>query len=901
MKRLLTYLTLLLAITTVYGQCDLPSTKGNDFWVGYLFNNGEAGSVTLSLYAVSDVPGSVTVTNPNTGWSTTSTSGIITIPYEAGLNQSPCTVTSFGLHVTSTVDIWLYAFNNRLACGDMATVIPTANLGTSYMVQDYPAPLSSGCTSRSGAEALIVATVDSTTISMTLPCATSPATVASGNTLTVTLMAGQTYLLNTDSPNQFSGMTISSNGKPFALFQGNKIASVPNGNFDSGDHIYEQASPTSSWGQDFVAVATTNRAWGDKIRILSSSDNCRVTINGNTATTLQRGQTYDYHLTANSVKHIHTSEPASAMLLMASSTWQSEPGDVSSVQLTPMEFGVCKSRFRMVSTERCNSYYTAVVTADSSVSGMSLDGNSISSQFTSIGGYSYALVTLSQGLHRLECSNGTFSAHAYAMGNVESYAFPLGRTFLEADYDTVEFYDTICQRQPYNSNGFNLSAMQTVNTGNLTLTEIRSVGGVLTRYILHLTVLPTSYSSVYDTIAFGNSIIWNGHELDAPGNYNDTLTAANGCDSIVTLHLAMRGDTILYRDTICQDEDYSGHGFSATAAELAADSYPHTFTFTRDTTVGTVTRLIMLRLTVLPTSNVSFSRSIVMGDTLHFADTVLTTAGDHIFHYTASNGCDSLVTLHLTYEGIGIKADRTGVCPGEPVVLTATGTHTLIWRSSPPSAELDGLQGQNPITVHPSVPTVYILVDAAGQEVASISVGTAPPPTLCIESNHVELDFDNPVITFHDCSEGRSSTTWTFDDGVTLHGERARRRWRQPLPDSVSVTMTSCNQYNCCADTTVSLAMRIRSVWFPNVFTPNIDGENGTFRCYTSHDVAEFSITVFNRWGLELWSSEDIEQGWDGRRTDGTPCPQDAYVYRFYLRSVNGDVESGIGTVTLLR
>ena len=94
--------------------------------------------------------------------------------------------------------------------------------------------------------------------------------------------------------------------------------------------------------------------------------------------------------------------------------------------------------------------------------------------------------------------------------------------------------------------------------------------------------------------------------------------------------------------------------------------------------------------------------------------------------------------------------------------------------------------------------------------------------------------------------------------------------------------------------------MKIRSVWFPNTFTPNADANN-RFAGLTSLDVSEFSLVIFNRWGLEIWSSDDIGEPWDGRRSDGSTCPQGAYVYRYHLRSPDGTFVHGIGTVTLLR
>ena len=57
-------------------------------------------------------------------------------------------------------------------------------------------------------------------------------------------------------------------------------------------------------------------------------------------------------------------------------------------------------------------------------------------------------------------------------------------------------------------------------------------------HCLRLTVLPSVIGSSRDTIICrGNYIVFGGKQLTERGVYYDTLIAANGCDSIVSLHL----------------------------------------------------------------------------------------------------------------------------------------------------------------------------------------------------------------------------------------------------------------------------------------------------------------------------------------------------------------------------
>lgn len=87
--------------------------------------------------------------------------------------------------------------------------------------------------------------------------------------------------------------------------------------------------------------------------------------------------------------------------------------------------------------------------------------------------------------------------------------------------------------------------------------------------------------------------------------------------------------------------------------------------------------------------------------------------------------------------------------------------------------------------------------------------------------------------------------------------------------------------------------------WFPNVFTPGLDGNN-RFGCIASCEVTEFELYIYNRMGLLVYHTQDIHAPWDGTR-QGQPLPQGAYVYTYRLRTPDRMVHQGTGTVTLLR
>ena len=190
---------------------------------------------------------------------------------------------------------------------------------------------------------------------------------------------------------------------------------------------------------------------------------------------------------------------------------------------------------------------------------------------------------------------------------------------------------TICETEaPYTWYGESYSA-----TGKYTYTE-KYVGTDIDsiQHILNLTVNPTVYTEEHMTAC--DSYTWNGQTYTQSGEYVYTTTAANGCDSIVTLHL-----------TINQSEHVE---FSMTAC----DSYTwngQTYTQSGDYTYTTVAAngcdsIVTLHLTINKTQYAEVTTTAC--DSYVWNGETYTQSGEYTYTTTAANGCDSIVTLYLT-------------------------------------------------------------------------------------------------------------------------------------------------------------------------------------------------------------------------------------------------------------
>ncbi len=84
--------------------------------------------------------------------------------------------------------------------------------------------------------------------------------------------------------------------------------------------------------------------------------------------------------------------------------------------------------------------------------------------------------------------------------------------------------------------------------------------------------------------------------------------------------------------------------------------------------------------------------------------------------------------------------------------------------------------------------------------------------------------------------------------------------------------------------------------FIPNVFSPNGDGVNDVFYVDGICFKTTYRFTVYDRWGVEMFSTSTRREGWDGRTTSGENAQPGVY---YYL--VNADDKVFKGFIELIR
>lgn len=88
-------------------------------------------------------------------------------------------------------------------------------------------------------------------------------------------------------------------------------------------------------------------------------------------------------------------------------------------------------------------------------------------------------------------------------------------------------------------------------------------------------------------------------------------------------------------------------------------------------------------------------------------------------------------------------------------------------------------------------------------------------------------------------------------------------------------------------------------IYIPNAFVPS-SNVNDNFKPVLLFPVDEYEFRIYDRWGKELFGTEDIIGGWDGS-FNGEKQPTGGYVYFVRVRTVEGRVEERRGVVALIR
>lgn len=263
---------------------------------------------------------------------------------------------------------------------------------------------------------------------------------------------------------------------------------------------------------------------------------------------------------------------------------------------------------------------------------------------------------------------------------------------------------------------------------------------------------------------------------------------------------------------------------------------------------------------------------------------------------TDTAGCSRDFSIQVLIDTIPVAnagRDRI-ICERESVTLSAAGSDydTYEWW---PRTSLNKYNIPNPVAT-PTSTTTYILkaINNACVSYDSVTIYVVEVPEA-----KLSYSFDScaRVIALNNETIGTDSIFWDFGDGDSSISKNPVHKF-----DSVGTYTVQliANRNTDCSDTAsvqiVIPEIDINKRKIPNVFTPNGDGKNDTFKI-TGGNVECFieSISIFNRWGKLMYEVKNqTSWEWDGR-IGGEIVPPGVYFY-----SVKGKGFDDVGSFSVI-
>lgn len=178
-----------------------------------------------------------------------------------------------------------------------------------------------------------------------------------------------------------------------------------------------------------------------------------------------------------------------------------------------------------------------------------------------------------------------------------------------------------------------------------------------------------------------------------------------------------------------------------------------------------------------------------------------------------------------------------------------------------------------------------------------------------------ELDDDVTIISgqpvyFYNYSRDGEYFEWDF-------GDQTRSSLAEPIhnydaPGRYDVKLKVWTENQCYDSVTIlnALTPTEQNILFPNAFTPNMDGpvggfyqpndpRNEVFYPVVTGEIVEYQLKIYNRTGIQVFESNDVNIGWDGYYQDQLAI-QGVYIWKTRVRFSNGKTFVRSGDVTLI-
>jgi gliding motility-associated-like protein len=261
-----------------------------------------------------------------------------------------------------------------------------------------------------------------------------------------------------------------------------------------------------------------------------------------------------------------------------------------------------------------------------------------------------------------------------------------------------------------------------------------------------------------------------------------------------------------------------------------------------------------------------------------------------------------------THTPVNIFPSDNNFCGNKPVTFTASeqggvGAFSYLWLLNENKDGKDSMSYTNTAPGNNDQVKLVVTTHIAGcsspiyDTSNTITVSIKPIPDILLTPSDTTVMAGAQVQLKSFVTGDIASFSWTPENGLISSHTLS--------PLTIPVTSTTTYKLaviapNGCTTTAASDIKVIAKLYMPNSFTPNGDGKNDLFRIPPVSSINLSELSIYNRWGTKIFSTSDINKGWDGNYK-GAPAETDVYIFSIKATDYQGRNIHLKGTVLLIR
>ena len=294
--------------------------------------------------------------------------------------------------------------------------------------------------------------------------------------------------------------------------------------------------------------------------------------------------------------------------------------------------------------------------------------------------------------------------------------------------------------------------------------------------------------------------------------------------------------------------------------------------------------------------------------------------GTHIIQYQTVRdrfGCSATDTIHInvTMPALPVASfvpDTVGCSPLKvQFVNNSLNGESYLWDFGDKVFSLEKDPSHTYYTPGNYIVSLTV-TNISGQSIHTVIITVYQNPVVVFNVYPTDVINNSQIVIFSNFSSYNEFQLWRFGDGTTSTEESPWHKYESEGTYNITLIVTSKDG---CVDsssfaTPVNVKFNEGKLKFPNAFVWNRSGptggywqegniNDGIFRPHFEN-IIEYKLQIFNRWGVLIYESNDLQKGWDGYFGNGNLALEGVYVWKAKGRYIDGRYFDKVGDVTFL-